>query len=177
MKKVLLNTLICITILLNITGCKVTKKENNSTGEIDTKAEIIKSNEKNINYSKTIDNIKIDLNIPSGWKYEEIENDNKDDFYKFAVKLYKNDENQYAMLYIYNNPFSVCGTGRKTEDIILNNGKNSIVGYYDNSKYWSDISFFSINENISVINNNLKDNEADEVINFIKTLNITEVNL
>ena len=92
MKKVLLNTLICITILLNITGCKVTKKENNSTGEIDTKAEIIKSNEKNINYSKTIDNIKIDLNIPSGWKYEEIKNDNKDDFYKFAVKLYKNDD-------------------------------------------------------------------------------------
>ncbi len=176
MKKVLLNTLICITILLSITGCKVTKKENNSTGEIDTKAEIIKSNEKNINYSKTIDNIKIDLNIPSGWKYEEIKNDNKDDFYIFAVKLYKNDENQYAMLYIYNNPFSVCGTGRKTEDIILNNGKNSIVGYYDNSKYWSDISFFSINENIAVINNNLKDNEADEVINFIKTLNITEVN-
>ena len=107
--------------------------------------------------------------------YEEIKND-KDDFYKFAVKLYKNDENQYAMLYVYNNPFSVCGTGRKTEDIILNNGKNSIVGYYDNSKYWSDISFFSINENIAVINNNLKDNEADEVINFIKTLNITEVN-
>ena len=176
MKKVLLNTLICITILLSIIGCKATKNENNGDIENNTKNEIIKSNEKNINYSKTIDNIKIDLNIPSGWKYEEIKNDNKDDFYKFALKLYKNDENQYAMLYIYNNPFSVCGTGRKTEDIILNNGKNAIVGYYDNSKYWSDISFFSINENIAVINNNLKDNEADEVINFIKTLNITEVN-
>lgn len=176
MKKVLLNTLICITILLSITGCKVTKNENNGDIENNTKTEIIKGNEKNINYSKTIDNIKIDLNIPSGWKYEEIENDSEDDFYKFAVKLYKSDENQYAMLYVYNNPFSVCGTGRKTEDIILNNGKNSIVGYYDNSKYWSDISFFSINENIAVINNNLKDNEADEVINFIKTLNITEVN-
>ena len=176
MKKVLLNTLICITILLSITGCKATKNENNGDIENNTKNEIIKGNENNINYSKTIDNIKIDLNIPSDWKYEEIKNDNKDDFYKFALKLYKNNENQYAMLYVYNNPFSVCGTGRKTEDIILNNGKNSIVGYYDNSKYWSDISFFSINENIAVINNNLKDNEADEVINFIKTLNITEVN-
>lgn len=176
MKKVLLNTLICITILLSITGCKATKNENNGDIENNTKNEIIKGNENNINYSKTIDNIKIDLNIPSDWKYEEIKNDNKDDLYKFAVKLYKNDENQYAVLYVYNNPFSVCGTGRKTEDIILNNGKNSIVGYYDNSKYWSDISFFSINENIAVINNNLKDNEADEVINFIKTLNITEVN-
>ncbi len=176
MKKVLLNTLICITILLSITGCKATKNENNGDIENNTKNEIIKGNENNINYSKTIDNIKIDLNIPSDWKYEEIENDLEDDFYKFALKLYKNNENQYAMLYVYNNPFSVCGTGRKTEDIILNNGKNSIVGYYDNSKYWSDISFFSINENIAVINNNLKDNEADEVINFIKTLNITEVN-
>ena len=176
MKKVLLNTLICLTILLIITGCKAAKNENNGDIENNTKNEIIKSNEKNINYSKTVNNIKFELNLPSSWKYEEIEDDNEDDFYKFALKLYKNDENQYAMLYIYNNPFSVCGTGRKTEDIILNNGKNAIVGYYDNSKYWSDISFFSINENIAVINNNLKDNEADEVINFIKTLNITEVN-
>lgn len=176
MKKVLLNILICITILLNITGCKAAKNENNGDIENNTKNEIIKSNEKNINYSKTVNNIKFELNLPSSWKYEEIEDDNEDDFYKFALKLYKNDENQYAMLYIYNNPFSVCGTGRKTEDIILNNGKNAIVGYYDNSKYWSDISFFSINENIAVINNNLKDNEADEVINFIKTINIIEVN-
>ncbi len=176
MKKVLLNTLICITILLSITGCKATKNENNGDIENNTKNEIIKGNENNINYSKTIDNIKIDLNIPSDWKYEEIETDLEDDFYKFALKLYKNNENQYAMLYVYNNPFSVCGTGRKTEDIVLNNGENANVGYYDNSKYWSDISFFSINENIAVINNNLKDNEADEVINFIKTLNITEVN-
>ncbi len=177
MKKVLLNILICITILLSITGCKVTKKENNSTGEIDTKIETSKNGDNNINYSKTVNNIKFELNIPSSWKYEEIENDSEDNFYKFAVKLYKNDENQYAMLYIYNNPFSVCGTGRKTEDIVLNNGKNAIVGYYDDSKYWNDISFFSINENIAVINNNLKDNEADEVINFIKTINITEVDL
>ena len=176
MKKVLLNTLICLTILLIITGCKAAKNENNGDIENNTKNEIIKSNEKNINYSKTVNNIKFELNLPSSWKYEEIEDDNEDDFYKFALKLYKNDENQYAMLYIYNNPFSVCGTGRKTEDIILNNGKNAIVGYYDNSKYWSDISFFSINENIAVINNNLKDNEADEVINFIKTINIIEVN-
>lgn len=177
MKKVLLNILICITILLSITGCKVTKNENNGDIGIDTKTELIKGNENNINYSKTIDNIKIDLNIPSDWKYEEIENDSEDDFYKFAVKLYKNDENQYAMLYVYNNPFSVCGTGRKTEDIVLNNGENATVGYYDNSKYWSDISFFNINKNVAVINNNLKDNEADEVINFIKTINIIEVNL
>ena len=176
MKKVLLNILICITILLNITGCKVGKEENNSNVEIDKKSETSKNGDNNINYSKTVNNIKFELNIPSSWKYEEIEDDNEDDFYKFALKLYKNDENQYAMLYIYNNPFSVCGTGRKNEDIILNNGKNAIVGYYDNSKYWSDISFFSINENIAVINNNLKDNEADEVINFIKTINIIEVN-
>lgn len=177
MKKVLLNTLICITILLSITGCKATKNENNGDIENNKKNEIIKGNENNINYSKTIDNIKIDLNIPSDWKYEEIENDLEDDFYKFALKLYKNNENQYAMLYVYNNPFSVCGTGRKTEDIVLNNGENATVGYYDNSKYWSDISFFDINKNVAVINNNLKDTEADDVINFIKTINIIEVNL
>ena len=34
MKKVLLNTLICITILLSITGCKAAKNENNGDIEI-----------------------------------------------------------------------------------------------------------------------------------------------
>ena len=53
------------------------------------------------------------------------------------------------MLYFYNNQFGVCGTGRTTEKLILNNSQEAIIGYYDNSKVLHDISF-SINKNIAL---------------------------
>ena len=76
------------------------------------------------------------------------------------------------MLYFYNNPFGVCGTGRTTENIVLNNGKEATIGYYDENKNWSDISFYSINKNIVVLNYNLMNEDAKDVIEFIKTINI-----
>ena len=135
--------------------------------------------EKNINqnyqkYSTVIDNIKLELNIPSEWKYEEMPKDEQNDFYKYALKFYKNNEEQYAVLYFYNNQFGVCGTGRTAENITLNNGKQATIGYYDGNKKWSDISFYNINKNIAVLNHDLIDDESDEVIEFIKTINITE---
>lgn len=126
------------------------------------------------NYAKEIDNIKIELKIPTEWKYKEIPKDKDNDFYKYALKLYKNNENQYAILYFYNNPFGVCGTGRTSEKITLNNGEEAIIGHYDGNKNWSDISFYNINKSIAVINNGLINDEANEVIEFIKTINVAE---
>lgn len=125
-------------------------------------------------YSKTIENLKIELTIPNDWNYEEMPKNEENDFYKFALKLYKNNSEQYAVLYLYNNPFGVCGTARTEEDITLNNGKEATIGYYDGSKIWSDISFYNTNKNIAVINYNLTESEAQEVIEIIKTISIAE---
>lgn len=144
-------------------------------------APVLKINENNSDnesyekYSNTIDNITLELNIPNDWKYKEEPIDNN--IYKYALKLYKNSEEQYAMLYFYNNQFGVCGTERTSKNITLNNGKEAIVGYYEGSKKWNDISFYSMNRNIAVINYKLINTEADELIEFIKTINITENNL
>lgn len=78
------------------------------------------------------------------------------------------------MLYFYNNQFGVCGTGRTSENIILNNGEQAFIGYYDGNKNWSDISFYNMNKNIAIMNHGLIDEDADVVIQLIKTINITE---
>lgn len=135
------------------------------------------NNQEGKNYNKEIDNIKLELNIPNEWNYEEISQNEENNFYKYALKLYKNNENQYAMLYFYNNPFGVCGTGRTSKNISLNNGKEATIGYYDGNKNWSDISFYNINKNIAVMNYGLINEEADEAIQFIKTINIAENNI
>lgn len=127
-------------------------------------------------YSKTIDDINIELNIPNEWQYEEMPQNEEHDFYKYALKLYKNNKEQYAVLCFYNNIFGVCGTGRASEKIILNNGKEAIIGYYDKNRTWNDISFYEINKNIAVINNGLINDDAKEVIEFIKTINIVKNN-
>ena len=98
--------------------------------------------------------------------------DEKDAFYEYGLKLYKNNEEQYAMLYFYTNKFGVCGTGRSSEDIVLDNGNKAAIGYYDGSTNWSDISFYDINESIAVLNYGLVDDDAKEVIEFIKSISI-----
>ena len=152
---------------------KITENDLNTITNIFEKI----SNEKYQKYFTTIDNIKIELNIPNEWKYEELQRDKENDFYKYALKLYKNNVDQYAILYFYNNPFGVCGTGRTTENMILNNGKQASIGYYDGNKNWSDISFYSINKNVAIINYGLIDDDANAVIQYVKSINITESNL
>ena len=123
-------------------------------------------------YSKTIENVKLQLNIPNEWKYEEIPQ-NEEDSYKYALKLYKTNQEEYAMLYVYNNIFGVCGTGRTSAKITLNNGKEAEIGYYDGSKIWSDISFGI--KNVAIINYGLQESEANEVKKFVKTVDIVEI--
>lgn len=131
----------------------------------------IHENEDNdsIKYSKYIDDIKLELNIPNEWKYEELPKNEDNDFFEYALKIYKNDKEQYAMLYFYKKQFGVCGTGRTTEKLILNNNQEASIGYYDNSKVLQDISF----KNIVVVNNGLNYDETEELLEIIKTVNIT----
>lgn len=126
------------------------------------------------NYSKTIDNITIELNIPNDWHYEELPRNEENDFYKFALKLYKSDSNKNAILYYYHNQFGVCGTGRTDKKMYLNNGAEAGIGYYDNSKVWSDISFYPLNTNIAFLNGGLEGNEAQEVLDFVRTIRIID---
>lgn len=122
-------------------------------------------------YSKTIDNVILEMNIPNEWQYEELPRDENNDFYKYALKLYKTEDNKNTILYFYNGPFAVCGTERTTKKINLNNGKEANIGYYHSTE-WSDISFYDLNPNIAFINNGLENDEAEEVLDFVKTINI-----
>lgn len=121
-------------------------------------------------YSKTIGDTTIELKIPNGWNYKEMQVA-EDDNYDYALKLYKNDEEQYAMIYFYKEKFGVCGTERISKNITLNNGNEVVVGYHSGDEVWRDI-LIDTNKNIIVINPNLPKNEADEAIEIIKTVNI-----
>ena len=185
-KKIIIGILIILIIVIGIIfAYKVI--ENSVTNRADfnftvenissSPVETVDNQKDGKKYYKEIDNIKLELNIPNSWNYEETIQNEENDFYKYALKLYKNNENQYAMLYFYNNPFGVCGTGRTSKNISLNNGKEATIGYYDGNKNWSDISFYNINKNIAVMNYGLINEDADEAIQFIKTINITENNI
>ena len=181
-KKILIGILLVLIIVICIVvAYKIIEKSVTDRADFNFTVENISSSpvatESYEKYSKIIDNVKLELNIPNEWKYEEVEKDEQNDFYKYALKIYKNNEEQYAMLYFYNNPFGVCGTGRTSENVILNNGKEATIGYYDGNKNWTDISFYNINKNIAVMNYGLIDEDANEAIQFIKTINITENNI
>ena len=130
----------------------------------------------NPKYEKTIDNITLSLAIPDKWKYEELERNSENDFYKYALKIYKNDENKYAVLYYYQQMFGVCGTGRTSENIALENGNKATIGYYDGNDIWQDISFYETNKYIAIINYGLDKAESEEIIDLVKTISIIENN-
>ena len=128
----------------------------------------------NKKYEKNIDNITISLTIPDNWKYEELERNTENDFYKYALKIYKDNEDKYAVLYYYQQIIGVCGTGRTSKQIELENGIKATIGYYYEKDIWEDISFYETNKYIAIINYGLDKAESEEVINFVKTINITE---
>ena len=59
------------------------------------------NNETSKKYEKQIDDITLTLDISNDWKYEELERNTENDFYKYALKIYKNNEDKYAVLYYY----------------------------------------------------------------------------
>ena len=117
--------------------------------------------------STKFDNITLELSILKNWHYEEMTLEDS----KFALKLYKDSQDKYATLNFYNNSFTVCGTGRTTEEITLNNGILATIGYYG-EPIWSDISFYELNPNIAFINNSLEKEDTEEFLEIVKTFNI-----
>lgn len=55
--------------------------------------------------------------------------------------------------------------------------KKQLQVYYDGNKNWADISFYDTNRNIAFMNYGLINEDADEAIQFIKTINIAEKNI
>lgn len=154
----------CIFILkkLNTTNTKIEKNTTNET-------KLVASNE--YNYSKTIDNLTIKLNIPDEWNYEENTDTQSEDI-KFSLILYKTNKEEYVSLNFYTNSFAVCGTGLTEQTIMLNNGTEANVGYYDESQNWEFISFYEINSNIAFINNGLNTTQSQEILEIAKTINV-----
>ena len=130
----------------------------------------VSKDDENQKYVNTIDNLTFELDILNNWHYEEIKS--VDDSYKFALKLYKDSQDKYAILYVYNNLFSVCGTGRTIKEITLNNGFLATIGFYGDP-VWSDISFYNLNPNIAFINNGLEEDDSKEFLEIVKTFNLT----
>lgn len=150
-------------------GCWLMKYEDFGSEMKKYEIKIREDNKKS--YSKTVDGITIELNIPNEWNYEEIK-ESKEDNFKFALNLYKSSKEKNATLYFYSNMFGVCGTGLTSEKITLDNGKEANVGYYDGNEDWNFISFYELNRNVVFINNGLDSSEAKEVLDFAKTVNI-----
>lgn len=122
-------------------------------------------------YSKVIDGIKINLDIPDDWNYEEVK-EIKNENVKFELKIYKSSKEKSASLCFYKDFFGVCGTGLTSEKLILDNGIEASVGYYDGEDNWNFISFYNMNKNIAFINGGIDGDESKEVLNFVKTMNI-----
>ena len=158
MKKVLAKVLLCITLIMFISGCG--NESRISTNELHEKEK----------FSKIIDNTKIEFNIPDDWHYEELP---LEDDYKFALKLYKSSSKDYFTLYYDNTPVGFCGTGRETKEMRLNNGQVAIIGYELGNESWSDISLPTINRNIVLINNGTDEKEVFEIV---KTISLETTN-
>ncbi len=47
------------------------------------------NNDTNQKYEKQIDGITLTLDVPNDWKYEELPKNTENDFYKYALKIYK----------------------------------------------------------------------------------------
>lgn len=174
----IVGTIIIILILITL-YIRGTSNLTNEINHNDVKASNLEEATNNVvvgnNFEKIIDNISIQLIVPINWKYEEFSQNTENDFYKYALKIYEDDENRYAVLYYFRQPFAVCGTGRTSKEIILNNGNKAIVGYYDDNNMWQDISFFESNEHIAILNDKLNQEESEEFLDFIKTINIEEL--
>lgn len=120
--------------------------------------------------TKEIDNLNLELNILNDWNFKELSLEN----YKYAIKFYKSDSDNSAILYVDNSLFGVCGTGRTISPLKLNNGSEISIGSYDKTT-WHDITFIGIS-NVFILNHNLTSDETNEFLDMLKTWSITNNN-
>ena len=133
---------------------------------IDTK-KIIDSSMDNVDFHVDDDNINFcflgRLVYQKGW-----------DLLFPIIKEYKENNEDYALLNVYEDSYSVCGTGRTEDTFTLNNNQEATIGYYYNNTIWSDISLKDYASKVAIINYSLNENDAKEILEFIKTLEIKE---
>ncbi len=127
-------------------------------------------------YSIVVNNTLIELTIPRDWKYEEVEL-KKDSSLIFSLKLFKEEDKRNVVLNYSKTDFMYCGTARINEELILNSGIKAEVGYYggEEEKSFSDISFDDVNPKIAIIDNGLNEEEVKELLEFVKTLKIENI--
>lgn len=126
-------------------------------------------------YSTVVNNTLIELTIPNDWKYEEVEL-KKDASLIFSLKLFKEENKRNVVLNYSKTDFMYCGTARINEELILNSGIKAEVGYYgEEEKSFSDISFDDVDPKIAIIDNGLNEEEVKELLEFVKTLKIENI--
>lgn len=84
----------------------------------------------------------LSLIVPEGWKYatHETATPTSDLAYPFFIEIWPEGETQGSLLFVYDERFGVCGTGLKSEEVILGGHKGS-MGTYDNNPVFSFIVF------------------------------------
>ena len=122
-------------------------------------------------YEKVLDGVSISFTKLDGWKYEELPATEE---YKFALKFYKSSNDKYATLYFYNTMSAVCGTDRRVDSLILNNGNKLNVGYSTADNIWRDILFSLNSKDIVIINHTLDKVEAENFLEMVKTFDVVK---
>lgn len=138
----------------------VRKEELNPSGKVQSTEKVI--------YNQNGDYM--DLLIPTDWVYElrtEVTED-----YRGGVKVYPKNSEQYAEI-CFADFFGVCGTGLEVKNDTLNDGTELTIGYYDGSDNWTYVVFAKDDKKVVGWNYGLKGEEAEEVLEMIKSINLS----
>ncbi len=116
------------------------------------------------------DEQKISVQIPESWDYEKVSSDKEDIIYEIHLYPETKNKEKYISLSKNKKAVGVCGTGLTTENIKLKNQKEATVGYYHGEN--SPWEFIQIDneEHLFSYNIGLSNEEAEEGIEIIKTI-------
>lgn len=134
--------------------------------------EIIEQKEINID----INNHTLSFFLPINWNYETLNKEENGS--ESGIKFYTSNPDKYAKILVYGeNKIGVCGTDLTEKEIELNNGQKATIGYYGTDTW--EFIYLNLRESedydIWVINQNLEDTDALQVINIAKTINLKNV--
>ncbi len=100
----------------------------------------------------------LSINISNNWHIKKV---------KDTYHLYQNNKNQYAKIILDGN-YNINKENLTYNNLTLNNNKLVLIGYYDNARSWHHIL---LTDKVIVINNNLTQQEANDILQIIKTFN------
>lgn len=92
----------------------------------------------------------VDFELPDGWAYQINEYTGTEDNYSalFSIEVYPEDSDGLRIEYC--TQFGVCGTGLDTVESETA-GINTLEYHYDNSRYWTFLSFGEPCENFYIL--------------------------